>query len=109
MTDTTWHAPPEVLERFAVDAQRLDDVTAASVEAHLVACAECRRVVAAAVPSLVDERWAAIVDVVDRPRPSLVERLLERFGLPSTTARLLGATLPLRAAGLAAMIVLAGG
>jgi hypothetical protein len=109
MTSTTWHAPPEVLRRFAVDPAGLDDVTAASVEAHLVACAECRRAVSAAVPALVDESWAGVADVIDRPRPNLVERLLERLGLPSTTARLLGATVPLRAAGLVATLVVAAG
>jgi hypothetical protein len=110
MTSTTWHAPPDVLERFAGDPGGLDDVTAASVEAHLVACADCRRVVARApTPALVDETWAAIADVIDRPRPNLVERLLELLGLPSTTARLLGATAPLRAAGLVATLVVAAG
>jgi hypothetical protein len=109
MTSTTWHAPSRVLERFAADPAALDDVTAASVEAHLVACAECRQKVAAAVPALVDESWAAIVDVIDRPHPNLAERVLERLGLPSTTARLLGPTLPLRAAGLVATLVVAAG
>ena len=110
MTSTTWHAPPDVLERFAGDPGGLDDVTAASVEAHLVACPDCRRVVArAAAPALVDESWAAIADVIDRPHPNLVERLLELVGLPSTTARLLGATAPLRAAGLVTTLLLAAG
>ena len=37
---TTWHAPPDVLQRYAGGA--VDDVTACSIEAHLERCAVCR-------------------------------------------------------------------
>ena len=43
MTDTQWHASSAVLAEFAFDPAAIDDMTAASIEAHLVTCPECRR------------------------------------------------------------------
>lgn len=104
---TTWHAPHDVLVRFSSAPEALDDVTAASVEQHLVACGDCRAVVAAAAdPALLDRSWQQVVDVVDRPRPSLVERLLHHLGMPADIARAVGATPALRLAWLATLLLL---
>jgi hypothetical protein len=110
MTNTDWHAPPDLLARFAHDPAALDDMTAASVEAHLVVCADCRGQMTAAVsPALVTTSWDAIADRIDQPRPALLERVLHRFGVGSGLGRLLAATPALRGAGLLAICVLAAG
>ena len=84
MTDADWHAPPTLLARFAARPRRVDDMTAASLEAHLVACADCRRQLTAAVdPALAAASWDAVADRIDRPRPALLERLLHRIGIGS--------------------------
>jgi hypothetical protein len=103
MNETEWHAPAGLLARFAHDPAGLDDVTASSIETHLVACPACRALVAAAAPLDVTASWAAVADRIDRPRPSLVERLLERLGIDDGFARLVGATPALQLSGLAAI------
>ena len=108
MTDTDWHASPTLLARFALDPSAVDDTTASSIEAHLVGCAECRsQLSAGADPAFVADSWAAVADRIDRPRASVVERLLDRLGISSGFARLLGATPALQAAGLTAVAALA--
>jgi hypothetical protein len=85
-------------------------MTAASVEAHLVVCADCRRQVTAAVgPALVTASWDAIADRIDRPRPALLERVLHRMGVGNGLGRLFAATPALQGAGLLAICVLAAG
>ena len=103
-----WHAPPSLLARFVSDPVGLDDVTAASVESHLVACTGCRATLAAAASSSdVADSWDAIADRIDRPRPSVVEWFLDRLGVGGGFARLIGATPSLQLAGLAAIAGLA--
>jgi hypothetical protein len=109
VTDTDWHAAPGDLARFATAPASLDDMTASSLEAHLVACARCRADVAAAMPrARLAGSWDAIADRIDRPRPTLFERLVPR-GVSGTLARLVAATPALQAAGLAAIATLAFG
>ena len=107
MTDTGWHAPADLLARFAADPARIDDVTASSVESHLVACPTCRSTLAGAAAVDVDASWAAVADRIDRSRPSLTERFLERLGVGGGLARLVAATPALRLSGLAAIAALA--
>jgi hypothetical protein len=108
MTDIDWHAPPGLLARFAADPNAIDGATAASLEAHLVRCAECRRALGAAVdPSLITASWDAIAARIDVPREHLVLRLLAWVGIDSALARILAATPALQAAGLAAIVVVA--
>jgi hypothetical protein len=110
MTNTDWHAPPELLARFAHDPAAVDDVAAASIEAHLVVCADCRRQMTAAVsPALVTASWDAIADRIDQPRPALLGRVLHRIGVGDGLGRLLAATPALQGAGLLAICVLAAG
>jgi len=87
----TWHAETAELVRYV--SGDIDDAHAASVEAHLLSCAQCRHQLASSAdPQRLDEVWAGVVDVLDRPRPVLVERLVRRSGVADHTARLLAAT-----------------
>ena len=90
-----WHADTAELERYA--AGSIDHVRASSVEAHLVACALCRRRTATYVDTeRLARTWADVVDVLDAPRPGLVERVLRVLRVPESTARLVAATPSLR-------------
>ena len=100
---TSWHVPGDVLTRFADDPAALDDVTASSVEAHLTRCGPCRAAVAAgADPAALERSWASVVEVVDRPRRGVVERLVG-YVVPDGTARLVAATPGLQVSWLAAV------
>lgn len=107
-TTTPWHVRDEVLERYGADPRGLDEVTAASAEAHLLACDRCRqRVVDATAPSLLADSWDAITDVIDRPRRTLAERVLSVLGVSPSAARLAGATPRLQLAWLGAVAAMA--
>ena len=96
---TTWHAHPNDLAAYAAGVD--DPVLAASVETHLLRCADCRVTLAraAALPeaggrSDTERRWDALAAAVDTPRSAP----LARMGI---------STRPLRAAWLlAALLVL---
>src|SRR5205823_1674795 len=81
---------------------RLDPARVLSVEAHVARCARCRSAVPADETWL-DRGWTEILDTVDRPRLSLVERLLRLLGVPEHRARLLAATPSLRRSWLLAL------
>ena len=98
----TWHADKDLLDGYG--AGKLSLAHAASVEAHLVACAHCR----AELGRTVDARrltatWAAIETVLDAPRLGPVERLLRRVGVSPEMARLLASTPSLRTSWMAAV------
>lgn len=110
MTFTDWHASPQLLARFAHDPLAVDDVTAASIEAHLVACAECRLEIAtAADPSLVTVSWDRVADRIDQPRAGVFEQVLNRIGITSDLSRLVAATPALQGAALLTTCILAAG
>jgi len=99
---TAWHLDQDLVRRYAAGAT--DGVIAASVEAHLMACGECRRRLAPAVErTRLDRVWTEIADVVDTPRVAVSERLLRLLGVRPDTARLLAATPSLRAPWLGAV------
>lgn len=91
-----WHPDPSLLASY-VDGGT-DQMLAASVESHLMACSSCRTRLAPSVdPIRLDAIWAEVTDKVDAPRVGLIEGLLHRFGLSPDTTRLLIATPSLRA------------
>lgn len=90
-----WHLDPEVVRHYAAGA--VGPATAASAEAHLMACAACRAQLASTVD---DQRaaaiWRVVADRADRPRRGVLERVLARVGVDEATARLVAATPTLR-------------
>ena len=100
----TWHLDADVLARYAGGSARSSE--AASAEAHLVACAQCR----SAVAPLADRDrlgavFANVTDALDAPRAGIAERLLSAAGIKPATARLLVATPALRVSWLLAIAV----
>jgi hypothetical protein len=87
---STWHVDPGVLRRYATGS--LGGSTAASVETHLLACAPCRGTLAPTVdPARLTAVWDEVVERLDAPRRTPVERLLVRLGVAEDTARLVAA------------------
>ncbi len=85
-----WHADDDALRAYA-EGRGLP-LASASVEGHLMSCAECRTRFApmmAAEP--LTKAWDAIRLTVEAPRRSAVERLLGRLGVSEETSRLLAA------------------
>ena len=75
----TWHASPADLAAYAAGSD--DPVVAASVETHLLRCADCRAGLARAaarghdVAPETERRWEALSTVVDRPSSTPLARL----------------------------------
>jgi hypothetical protein len=73
----TWHADEETLRAWADGSAA--PLPAASLEAHLLRCDECRRRMATLAPSApgsdVVRRWDALADRIDRPRSNPLLRL----------------------------------
>ena len=72
-------------------------VMGASVETHLMGCAECRARLTAITPAEpLDEVWLAIRETIEPDAPSVIERILGRVGLSAESSRLLAAVPALR-------------
>lgn len=100
---TGWHVDTELIERF-IRNDPLDHVTAASVEQHVATCERCQRSVSErTAPELLDEIWPRVLDGVDRSEAGRCERWLTRAGVEPGPARLVGATVGLRAAAVVAV------
>ncbi|MCP3423948.1 hypothetical protein [Nocardioides pinisoli] len=73
----TWHADEETLQAWADGSAA--PLLAASVESHLLRCAECRRRTAGLAsrtePEDVVRRWEALAERIDRPRSHPLLRL----------------------------------
>ena len=108
---TAWHVDDAALQRW-VDGTD-GSVAGASVEQHLLACAECR----ARVPAepVVDQVWARVQDVIEVPRQTIMERLLLRAGMAEADARIVAVSPAFRGAwlmgltALLAFVTVAGG
>ena len=97
----TWHVDAEDLRAYSQG--ELAPPALWSADTHLVACAECRAVLAE-VGESVDAAWERLDAELDAPRPGLFERLLVRIGVADHTARLLAATPVLRRSWLGAVV-----
>ncbi|KGN33792.1 membrane protein [Knoellia sinensis KCTC 19936] len=81
----TWHANEELLTAYMEG--RGTPTVAASIEQHLVRCAECREVVATLTdPEPLRGVWDRIATEVSAPSTSLAERVLIRLGLTDRDA-----------------------
>jgi hypothetical protein len=95
-----WHADRGSLRSLAEGS--LGPVLAASLEAHVMRCGECRgQLNALAYSDLAEQTWAAIRAEVETPRPSVTERLLHRVGVSAGSGRLLAAVPAMRGGWLA--------
>jgi hypothetical protein len=108
-----WHLDDALLTGW-VDGS-IGAVPAASVEQHVVACAQCRDRVRRAVngeqrPELpeLERGWAAVRNAVEVPPPSRLERALTACGLSAPDAMLAAAAPALRGAwlGVVAFVLL---
>lgn len=95
---TTWHLDRDLADRYTDG--RVGGTLAASVEQHLVGCAHCRDLIhpAGLDTARLDAVWSEVLEQVEAPRVGLLERLLRRLGVASSTARLVAATPTLRGA-----------
>ncbi len=105
-----WHAGTELLERYT--AAVVDDASAASLEAHLMACSYCREALGrtshASSGGSLERVWEGVQDRLDPVRRGVIERLLTRSGVPEHTTRVLAATRSLRLSWFAAMAAALG-
>ncbi len=106
----TWHADRRDIAGYT--AGTIDDTRAGSIEAHLVTCASCRDQVTGladrADRARIDRVWTSVVDTLDTPRPTVVERVVRRFGVRADTARLLAITPSLQGSWLLAVVLALG-
>lgn len=104
MTTMDWH-----LDSETIGAYRDGDVSpalAASLEAHVVACDNCRGLIAQRGDAArLASNWSAIADRIDEPRRNMAERVLVRLGLRDHIARLIVLTPTLSAAWFGAIAV----
>ena len=113
---TSWHADETTLRRWIDQADTLAE--GASVEQHLLTCDGCRARVSELAgagsgrgPLELDVVWARTRDAIEVPRPSPLEWLLHRVGLPANDARLVATASAFRGrwlAGIAAVLAFAG-
>jgi hypothetical protein len=109
--NATWHAQDALMDLYV--RGRAGPVPAAALEQHLVACPDCRTRMTAHVEILpLDLVWNRIQEQVQAPDPSLLERVLNRLGVPEPEALLVAVAPSLRASwllGLALTLSFVGG
>lgn len=102
MSAQRWHVDPDLLAGYARGG--LDLARASSVEAHVLACPECRHAIGTAVPpARLARMWEQVADRIDPIHRRPVERVLLSAGVPEHAARLLAATRSLTASWLMAV------
>lgn len=89
----SWHVESETLRRY--QSGDVDRVTAASVEAHVTTCAECRDDLVVDIDWL-DRSWVGIAEHVEPGERSIVERVLTWVGVAPHLARVMAVTPSLR-------------
>lgn len=99
----TWHTDVGMLRGYQEGA--LGAAHEASVEAHLASCAECRDHLATLADRIrLDRSWSVIVDQLNGPPTTLLERALVRLGIGEPRARLVALTPVLRSPSALAMV-----
>lgn len=103
----TWHVDAAMARGYADGSLR--GARAASVEAHLLACAQCRGVMAPLAPTArLAQAWDVVEERVDAPRSLWVQWVLERLGMRADEARLAAAAPTLRGPWVLAVVVVLG-
>ena len=99
----SWHVQAPTIDAYI--SGRIDDAAAFSVEAHVLACSQCREALSARDDTDRHERiWSALRDEIDQPRIGIAERTLIAVGIRDDIARLLVTTPVLRASWLGAVV-----
>ncbi len=95
MTAQTWHLDRELAERYT--SGQAGRVVSASIEQHLIGCAQCCALLAPyAEPQRSERIWGQVIKRVQAPPTRPLERLLRTCGMADSTARLLAVTPSLR-------------
>lgn len=106
----TWHTDGATLRGYQLGV--LPPARAASVEAHLAACAPCRADLAGVADvTRLDRNWSAITARLEERSLTRVERALVRLGIAEHDARLIAMTPSLRSPsvlGLVALVAVVG-
>lgn len=103
-----WHVSPEMATSYG--AGQLVGARAASVEAHVLACEQCRALLRTDdMSQRLAAIWDGVEEHVDQPRATLIERLLILCRVPADEARLLAAAPSLQISWLVALLAVAGG
>lgn len=104
---TTWHTDEHLLTAYVGGG--LDALEGASVEQHLLACAECRSRVANVVDAADLARgWDRVQTALERPAQPATIRVARRLGLSEASSVLLAASASLRTAWLSSSVVALG-
>jgi Putative zinc-finger len=86
----SWHVDEP--SAYAYADGTLGRAASASIEAHVLSCADCRALLAPAAPAeRLSAVWERVRDDVDAPRPTHIERVLRALRMPPDDARLLAA------------------
>jgi hypothetical protein len=87
----TWHVDQMTAAHYSV--RGTDAADAASVEAHLMACDECRTMMNGyADDAVLAAVWADVNDTLDAARLGWIERALRAVGCSDATSRIVAAT-----------------
>ena len=98
----SWHLDASDIRRYQEAA--LGRVAAASLEAHLTECGECRSLLVTDRDWL-ERSWSSIAEIVEPGRPGVVEQTLARMGVPSHVARIVAVSPALRISFLLAVVL----
>ena len=103
----SWHIEASTIESYRDNT--LSPASAASLEAHVMACADCRAQIAGGPDTgRAAKNWSGIAERVDAVRRSPLERLLEAIGLREHVVRLLVLTPAFSAAWLGGLALVCG-
>jgi hypothetical protein len=98
----SWHLDSAVADRYA--GGEVTPVLAASIEQHLIGCADCRALLHVD-PARLDQVWSEVIETVQAPRPGVLERILLWLGVSGSTARVIVATPALRGSWLSGVVL----
>ncbi len=98
----TWHIDQPTMNRY--EEGGLDRVAASSLEAHTNQCGQCRSLVSVD-PGIFELQWLKIADRIEVGRRGLIERALERSGVPDHIARVVALSPALRASFVLAVLL----